>query len=177
MLLLLFLHSEMQVLIFKAYEIKYKKEVKQLIKAGIPKDELVKFSFHKNIFNEGIKNFKWMKINEFRYKNEMFDIISSKLKGDSVYFFCYRDVKESGLFAKLDDYVNRYMNDNPEKGKELQTILISLNTFYLTDEIIFNHCSFPYERDYFSNYILLTPQEFYSINIPPPKQQQPTVDV
>jgi hypothetical protein len=165
----------MQVLIFKAYEIKYKKEVKQLIKAGIPKDELVKFSFHKNIFDEGIKNFKWMKKNEFRYKNEMFDIISSELKGDSIYFFCYRDVKESGLFAKLDDYVNRYLHDNPEKEKELQTILVSLNAFYLTDEVIFNDYSFPYENEYLSYYILLTPQEYYSINIPPPKPLQPNV--
>jgi len=169
MLLLLFLHSEMQVLIFKAYEIKYKREVKELIKAGIPKDELVLFAFHKNIFNEEIRNFRWVKKNEFRYNNEMFDIISSKLNGDSVYFYCYRDMKESGLFARLDDYLNKYMHDNPEKDKELQTILNSLNTYYLTGELNFNHSSFPYENDYLSHQILLIPQEYSSINIPPPK--------
>lgn len=169
MLALLFLHSEMQVLIFKAHEIKYKKEVKQLIKAGIPKDELVKFAFHKNIFDEEIRNFRWVKKNEFRYNNEMFDIISSKLNSDSVYFYCYRDMKESSLFARLDDYVNKYMHDNPEKRNELQAILNSLNTYYLTDELNFNHSSFPHENDYLSHHILLIPQEFYSINIPPPK--------
>ncbi len=128
--MILMFHGQLHLLIFKSLEVKYKKEVKQIIKAGIPQEELVLFSFQKSIFDEDIKDFKWTKKNEFRYKNEMYDIIKTELKSDSVYFYCFHDLKESKLFKNLDAAVSDYINNNSKKQNELISLITFFNQFY-----------------------------------------------
>ena len=127
------LHSQLYILIYKSFEIKYKKEVKQIIKAGIPQEQLIMLAFHKNIYYKEINNFKWTKKNEFRYKSEMYDIIKTENRNDSVYFYCFHDLKESDLFKNLDFAVYNYLQRNPSKNKEMFSLLTSFNQFYFTE--------------------------------------------
>ncbi len=129
---LLLQHGISQFFVFKLFEVKYKREIKQMIKKGVPEDQLVYFSFSKSIESQPIKNFRWTKKNEFRYNNKMYDVVERKYSHDSVYYKCIHDVKESGLFANLDKHINDFIEKNPAKKKDLITILNSLSVFYST---------------------------------------------
>lgn len=139
--LILLFHGELHILIFKSFEAKYKKEVKQIIKAGIPDEKLVLKTFHKDIFENEFDNFKWTKKNEFRFKNEMYDIIKTEFKGDSVYFYCFHDLKESKLFKNLDQIVSKFFNEDKEKQNEFDNTLSSFNRFYSVNNASFSSIS------------------------------------
>lgn len=84
--------------VFRAMRTSIQKEVKAQIKAGIPEDQLLSFSF------EEIRDqIEWTKPSkEFRYFGGMYDVIRwDVIEGDSI-VVCFADLKERGLFASLD---------------------------------------------------------------------------
>lgn len=125
------LQGNLHTIIFKSFEAKYKKEVKQIIKAGLPENNLITHKFHRSIFNEVLPNFKWIKKYEYRFNNEMYDVINSEFKGDSVYFLVYHDMKESKLFKNLDDKIADLLEQNPNKKNEITLLVLSLNKFFV----------------------------------------------
>jgi len=169
MLFLLLFHLEIQVVAFKVFELKYKREVKQLIKDGIPESDLILFVFHKDYRIQKTENLEWIKPNEFRYHGEMYDIIREEIKGDSVYSHCFHDVKESRLFKDMDKYFAKFLQDNPDKENELNIVLNSFSRNYIlgmNDPIK----TIPYyDIDYFSLAITYPEEGYSSIPSPPPK--------
>lgn len=166
---LLFIHAELPLLIFKSFEYKYKKEIKQLIKEGVPEKDLVHFTFHKSIIQNGAKDFKWIKKKEFRYKNEMYDVVKTEIKGDSVYYKCIHDFKESKLFANFDKYLIELLKNDSGKRNEFLTQFSSLNIYYLPSQqvtidnhlIIRNQCITTIRAEESEGYL--------HILIPPPR--------
>lgn len=162
------LHSQLYILIYKSFEIKYKKEVKQIIKAGIPQEQLIMLAFHKNIYYKEINNFKWTKKNEFRYKSEMYDIIKTENRNDSVYFYCFHDLKESDLFKNLDFAVYNYLQRNPSKNKEMFSLLTSFNQFYFTEFNNYLNETKPYKDIIYTFVSNITLEGFILPSNPPP---------
>lgn len=162
------LHSQLYILIYKSFEIKYKKEVKQIIKAGIPQEQLIMLAFHKNIYYKEINNFKWTKKNEFRYKSEMYDIIKTENRNDSVYFYCFHDLKESDLFKNLDFAVYNYLQRNPSKNKEMFSLLTSFNQFYFTEFNNYLNQTKPYKDIIYTFVSNITLEGFILPSNPPP---------
>lgn len=86
-----------------------KKEIKLLLKQGVPKDELVIFNFDANELNELI----WLKKNEFDLNGNLFDVVRShKTKDGLTYMECISDKKETILFAKLGQGIASNMGDD-----------------------------------------------------------------
>lgn len=129
--IVILLQGNLHTIIFKSFEVKYKKEVKQIIKVGLPENNLITHKFHRSIFNEVLPNFKWIKKYEYRFNNEMYDVIKSEFKGDSVYFLVYHDMKESKLFKNLDDKIADLLEQNPNKKNEITLLVLSLNKFFV----------------------------------------------
>jgi hypothetical protein len=127
----LLFHAELPLMIFKSFEHKYKKEIKQLIKAGVPEKDLVRFKFHISIIKNVTHDFSWVKKNEFRYKNEMYDIVKTEFNGDSVYYKCIHDFKESNLFSDFDKYLIDLLKSDSGKKNEFLSLFNYLNIFYL----------------------------------------------
>lgn len=168
MLFLLLFHLEIQVIVFKVFEQKYKREVKQLIKDGIPESELILFVFHKDYKIQTTENLEWIKPNEFRYHGEMYDIIREEKKGDSVYSYCFHDVKESKLFKDMDKYFTKFLHENPDKENELNIVLSLFSKNYIYG-MFWPVKTIPYEIDYISSTSTNPEEGFTSIPSPPPK--------
>jgi hypothetical protein len=130
LVLLILLHGIFHVLVFKVLEMKYKREIRLMIKQSVPEEKLIRFVFKKDITENRIPGFRWMKQNEFMLNGEMYDIVWSQITGDSVHYKCIHDVKESGLFANIGKHLDNYLRDNPEKNKELLSLTKSLSKFY-----------------------------------------------
>lgn len=127
---ILLVHGQLQVLIFKSFEAKYKHQAKSIIKAGISENDLVKLTFHKSIFEKEIPNFEWKEKHEFSFKEEMYDIVRTEIQTDSVTFFCYHDVEESELFRNMkEQFVNNISNFPNDKSNLIYNVF-SFNKYY-----------------------------------------------
>ena len=83
---LILFHSEFEIILHKGLEAKYKREIRKMIKAGVPEDQLVSFVFPRDIREKTLPEFKWTKSNEFRYKGEMYDIVKEEILNDSIVY-------------------------------------------------------------------------------------------
>lgn len=85
-----------------------KKEIKLLLKQGVPQDELVVFEFDKT----ELSNLIWLKKNEFNYNGNLFDVVRShKMADGKTYMECISDKQETVLFAKLNQGISSNMGD------------------------------------------------------------------
>ncbi|PKL90130.1 MAG: hypothetical protein CVV23_01950 [Ignavibacteriae bacterium HGW-Ignavibacteriae-2] len=169
MMFLLLFHGELHLLVYKVFELKYKKEVKQLIKNGIPENELVKFVFYYKTKMQNTKDIQWTKKNEFRFKGEMYDIVKEETCGDSVYTYCIHDFKESKLVKNYEKYFARFINDNPDKKKDLQIQYNSFSRFYNLSDFTIGHSLDRGKEQCFALKKYETKKGFYSTSLPPPK--------
>lgn len=169
MIFLFVTHGTSQFLVFKFFEMKYKREIRFMIKAGVPEDQLVPFTFHKEYINNPQPDFKWIKSWEFRYKGQMYDIMKTIDKGDSIKYLCIHDVKESDLFANLDKHIDKFLEKNPERKNDLQLIINSLSKYFAISGNLFYDFLFPHENNYEQLAFNKHPDNFYTIISPPPE--------
>ena len=108
-----------------------RREIKQRLKAGVPEEALVHFTFPKDIESRPGSGFQRIHSREFRYRGDMYDIVRTEDLGDSVRYACIHDVKESRLFANLDELIRGEMSGDPERRAERSRLLQLLPTVYL----------------------------------------------
>lgn len=85
-----------------------RKEVKTLIKQGVPEENRIIFTFS----SAEIESLQWLKKNEFRLGNRMYDVIQlRRLSNGTTEFQCISDKQEDVLFANLSLTVGRNMGD------------------------------------------------------------------
>lgn len=94
---------------FEFSHFKLKKEIKSLLKKGVPKDELVQFTFSES----EIANLTWLKKNEFQFQDSLYDVVyKTKHLNGLTTFQCISDSQEKVLFAKLGQTVSNNMGDD-----------------------------------------------------------------
>ncbi len=126
------------------YQVRY--EVKQKIKQSVPDEELILISVSIN----DNKTLTWIKASkEFRYNGEMYDVVKQEIKNKQILYYCIPDFKESKLFENLDEYIQKYVADNPKQNKETQNILKKLTNIYFFQAFFINSpLEFPYNLTY-----------------------------
>jgi hypothetical protein len=98
------------VMVFRYQQILVRKEMKTYIKHGVPEEE--RLIFNADELESDSDNLTWIHEWEFRYHGEMYDILEKKVVDGQMMYVCIHDVKESGLFAKLDEMVAGSMQSN-----------------------------------------------------------------
>lgn len=86
-----------------------------------------------------IKSLKWIKKNEFQFKDEMYDIVFQK-KGENgrINFYCYPDKKEKRLVAAFERHVQKNMENAAGNQKNEQNFFKNLLKDYCPPESISN---------------------------------------
>jgi hypothetical protein len=90
-----------------------RREVKALLKAGVPEGELITIAIKK----DDERLLVWLKPHEFRYRGGMYDVIRSHVSNDTTYYVCINDVQEERLFEHLDEHVRNHMNADARTHK------------------------------------------------------------
>lgn len=97
-----------------------KREVKWKMIAGIEKEALVLLKF---TASEVESQVKWEHSKEFEFKGEMFDVVEKRIKGDTIYYWCWSDREETKLNRQLDELVSCALGLCPERQEiQKQTI-------------------------------------------------------
>ncbi len=88
-----------------------RREVKHQMIAGIDKDELVLLKFTEK---ESQTKLRWEHSKEFEYQGQMYDILEKEIKGETTYYWCWWDHKETKLNRRLDGLVDKVLESNPQ---------------------------------------------------------------
>lgn len=103
-----------------------KNEVKKQLTAGKDKEELILLKFTKN---EAQAKLDWEHAREFEYNDQMYDVVETVTRGDSIFYWCWLDYKETELKRQLKSLVAKILvNDqqNKENQKRLMNFFKSL---------------------------------------------------
>jgi len=115
--LLLYLYNSAGYLaVFSYLQYRVRSEVKQMLKASVPRSELVLFAFHTRSLESNIYAIHWIEDHEFRYQGGMYDIVNSSCVGDTTYLLCLNDIMEEELFKDLGNHVQRHMGYSEKQG-------------------------------------------------------------
>ena len=91
-----------QIVYFEWKHHAIKKEIKGLLKQGVPSEELIDFHFT----SKQIAELKWLKKNEFEWNEQLFDVVKSFKGCDGItHFRCISDTQEKSLFKDLSKSV------------------------------------------------------------------------
>ena len=104
-----------------------KREVKQMIIAGLEKKDLVFFSFS---IREAKHDLSWKHSGEFEYLGQMYDLVESEMLSDSVKFWCWPDQKEDRININLDKLVSNALGQNPQSKEQHQRYFSFLKSLY-----------------------------------------------
>lgn len=97
---------------FEFVRFRIRREVKTMIKAGIPEEDLTTF-----VWSEIEKDIRWTKPEkEFIYRGEMFDVIRFDSVQGQKTVKVFKDLKERGLFDHLEEQVAANMLGNSQKN-------------------------------------------------------------
>ncbi len=140
---------------------KIRKEVKLQIIAGIDKEKLVLLKFTKE---ESQTKLRWKHSKEFEYKDQLYDIVEKKIKGDIVYYWCWWDNKETNLNRQLDDLLANVLGKDPKNKENKKRLANFYKSLYYKQFPNWYLFSFTKEQ------IVVTPYEFsyLTISLPPP---------
>lgn len=107
-----------------------RKDVKHRILEGIPKSELtlVKISPEN-------KNIRWKHSKEFEYNGEMYDVVRTEKHGDSTFYYCWWDNKETHLNQKLNETLLMELGKNASRNTTKNTLIDYFKSLFFIEEL------------------------------------------
>jgi hypothetical protein len=88
-----------------------RKTVKRQLIAGLKPDELVLLKFTPE---EARTALHWEHSREFEYQGQMFDVVKTETRGDTIFYYCWWDHAETELNQKIQALVANALHNNPQ---------------------------------------------------------------
>ena len=131
------------LIVFELQKYSIRKEIKSMIKQGLPEEDLVVFRIAEEEQNAFLKNFLFFDKNEFRLEGKMYDVLRVEMEANFIYYYCVSDEKESLLFANLDSSVRKSLDDSPSNQNQLRNFNTFISSLYYPQgtNIIFKNFS------------------------------------
>ncbi len=106
--------------VFEIQKLEIRREIKQRIKAGVLETELVLVKISAGQVPPALQR---IRADEFRIAGNMYDIVWQESHGDTVWYYCLADEKETQLFANLEELVKREMSQNGRQQQRRERLL------------------------------------------------------
>ncbi|MEZ4721380.1 MAG: hypothetical protein R2813_05820 [Flavobacteriales bacterium] len=165
---LLLLQMQGRWVIFKLQQTAIRHEVKQQIKAGVPEEDLVTLKIAKLWEAEPNNRFEREHSREFRFDGEMYDIVRTEDRGDTTVYLCIHDVKESGLFAELEEMIEEEIKHPMNEGNRKQIEDWVCTNYHLAAAFSIDHVSKSADLDQWVSESYNSQSQ--KVNSPPPDQ-------
>lgn len=132
---------------------------------GIDKEELVLLKFT----SEEAKNaLKWKHAKEFEFRQQMYDIVETKVVGDTTYYWCWWDHEETKLNKQLSLLVAKALNSNPQKKEKEDWLSTYFKSFYLLNSSNWNFNCTGLTNETWTVYLLVNYFTYIPLPTPPP---------
>lgn len=107
-----------------------RKEVKHKLIAQVDKSELVLLKF---TAQEAANQLEWEHSKEFEYRDEMYDVVSTETRGDTIYFWCWWDCEETNLNRQLVELTALALNRDPQHQNQKQRLVQFLQSLFVEE--------------------------------------------
>lgn len=84
---------------------------------------------------ESITLLVWEHSREFEYKGEMYDIIRMETNGDSVWYWCYHDKKETKLRKNIQSLLAYFLGTSPQNRTHQKHLVDFFKTLYCHSDV------------------------------------------
>jgi len=118
-------------LLFGVQRQQISREMRRLIKTRVPDSQLVLLGIAKELERNPGTRFKRMHEREFRLDGRMYDVVRKESRGDTTWYHCIEDEKETALFARLDEMIRDEMNGDSERNRQAADLLRLCSSPYL----------------------------------------------
>ena len=142
-----------------------KEEIKKAIVAGIDKSELELLRFSK----EETTKLEWEDSKEFEYMGEMYDVVETEIKGDSIYYLCWWDYEETKLNKQLDLLVKQATSSNHRNRERTERLQNLLSSFYINSDFNLKDFNNNESKNIYSRYQINYSTRNISPDTPPPR--------
>lgn len=105
-----------------------RQEVEERKERGFAEEELVQLQFSKV---ETQTLLRWEHAAEFEYQGQMYDIIRSEAKGDSVYYWCFWDEEETRLNQEIAELEKDLFDTDPQRQEKQERLQQFYKSLYL----------------------------------------------
>ena len=142
-----------------------RKQIKHRILEGISNSELtlVKISPEN-------KNIRWKHSKEFEYKGEMYDIVRSEKHGDTTYYYCWWDNKETHLNQRLTETLSMEWGKNETNKSTKNKLLSFYKSLYFSEEILeIEHLLYIPQNPKETNFLIDLGRKGQNPAVPPPE--------
>jgi len=92
-----------------------RREVEKHIVAGMEDDDMVMLRFSRE---EARMKLRWEHHREFEYNRQMYDVVERTTVGDTIYFRCLWDKKETRLKRRMEELALRVVGKGPKIGEK-----------------------------------------------------------
>lgn len=145
---------------FKKHQVQ--EEIRLRIQEGVGKRELTVLQFSSI---ETMLLLRWEHEKEFEYKGEMYDVVLSKEKGDSIIFFCLKDHKETSINQQIKLLVSIAIGQDQQQRENQKRLTWFSKSLY--HALLFSW-SLPYPDNHSKKGNTPYSSNYSSIHIPPP---------
>lgn len=105
-----------------------KKSIKKELIHQTALDKLELLTFKSSEINTRVS---WKDAHEFSFNGNMYDIVSSQIVNDSVYYWCWPDLKETQLNKQLYHLLDTALGQNPIRSESTTKLFQYCATWYL----------------------------------------------
>ena len=152
------------IFLYLQYEKKVvRREVKWKMIAGLDQEELVLLKFSKE---QTETELRWEHSKEFEYKDQMYDIVSTEIKGDSIFYRCWWDHEETALNKRLKKLVVKAFDQDENKRDAHLNLHVYLWSFFYTE--ILDWEMIPSQKVFIVYEDFIHAKHFTSLRISPP---------
>jgi hypothetical protein len=137
-------------------------QVNESIREGIDKERLVLLGF---TMEETETELRWEHSREFEYKSQMYDIVETKIVGDSIYYRCWWDIEET-LIKNMISELGRFALDTDARKNDRK---VHINPWFKLVFITESTASPLEARPQKTSKFIAYADLYNSLNIPPPK--------
>lgn len=107
-----------------------RKEVKHKLMAEVDRSELVLLKFSTE---DAANKLEWEHSKEFEYENEMYDVVQTETKGDTISYWCWWDHEETALNKKLTALTTVALQQDPTHRNNQKQLAQFLQQLFFED--------------------------------------------
>lgn len=108
-------------------KMKARKEAREMIISNLSQNDLTLLKFTPE---ESLTLLSWEHPGEFKYMGQMYDIVKTETIGDSIYYWCYADHKETRVNKAIEQAVAKASGPDPVRQNQTERLTDFLKTVY-----------------------------------------------
>ncbi len=118
---------------------------------------------------EALEKLRWEKPWEFEYNGHMYDVVSSEIRGDTLFYHCFWDKLETSINIQIKELIAKNLGQNPQNRENQKRLITFLQTLYLPDHFLWDPYDRNHDKEFYPDDRFSCLSVFPEPEVPPPR--------